>query len=101
MALMLRLAAACGLSIAVLFLLAPTALADTNCSDYSSQQAAQDFLDSHPGDPDHLDGDGDGVACEALSGSGSAGGSGVPVALSLLIVGAVGVGIYKVIDAHG
>jgi len=98
---MMRLAAAYALSFAGLFLLAPTAIADSNCSDYSSQQAAQDFFDSHPGDPDHLDGDGDGVACEALSRGGSGSGSGPPLILSLLIVGVVGVVIYKVIDAHG
>ena len=40
--------------------------ADRDCSDFSSQAAAQHWFDSHgPGDPAGLDGDGDGVACES------------------------------------
>jgi endonuclease YncB( thermonuclease family) len=40
--------------------------ADRDCSDFSSQAAAQRWFDKHgPGDPANLDGDGDGVACEA------------------------------------
>ena len=36
-----------------------------NCSDFSSQQAAQDYYIGQQGDPDGLDGDGDGWACES------------------------------------
>ena len=40
--------------------------ADRDCSDFSSQAAAQHWFDNHgPGDPANLDGDGDGVACES------------------------------------
>ena len=40
---------------------------DRDCSDFSSQAAAQRFFDRHgPGDPHRLDGDGDGEACESL-----------------------------------
>ncbi|MFB6217115.1 MAG: excalibur calcium-binding domain-containing protein, partial [Candidatus Aenigmatarchaeota archaeon] len=39
-----------------------------DCSDFSSQRAAQRFYERHkPGDPHNLDGDGDGEACESLS----------------------------------
>lgn len=37
---------------------------DKNCSDFSCQQDAQAWHNSHPGDG--LDGDGDGIACESL-----------------------------------
>ncbi|NBD31965.1 MAG: micrococcal nuclease-like nuclease [Cyanobacteria bacterium] len=40
--------------------------ADCNCSDFSSQQQAQQVLDAFSGDPHRLDGDGNGVACESL-----------------------------------
>jgi micrococcal nuclease len=40
---------------------------DRDCSDFSSQHAAQRFYDAHPGDPDRLDGDGNGVACDSLA----------------------------------
>ena len=43
-----------------------THLGDKNCSDFPNQQAAQDHLNAHPGDPDGLDGDDDGIACESL-----------------------------------
>lgn len=40
---------------------------DKNCSDFSTQRAAQRFFESQgPGDPHGLDRDGDGVACESL-----------------------------------
>ncbi|MCH7793316.1 MAG: excalibur calcium-binding domain-containing protein [Planctomycetes bacterium] len=39
---------------------------DKNCSDFPNQEAAQDHLNAHPGDPDGLDGDDDGIACESL-----------------------------------
>ena len=35
-----------------------------DCSNFASQEAAQDFLEEDPSDPANLDGDGDGVACE-------------------------------------
>jgi hypothetical protein len=37
---------------------------DCDCSDFSSQSQAQQYL--LPGDPYRLDGDGDGIACESL-----------------------------------
>lgn len=40
--------------------------ADLNCSDYSSQSAAQAALDADPSDPYGLDADGDGIACETF-----------------------------------
>jgi micrococcal nuclease len=40
---------------------------DCNCSDFSSQQEAQQVLDAFPNDPHRLDGDNDGVACESLN----------------------------------
>jgi micrococcal nuclease len=39
---------------------------DLDCSDFGSQQEAQEVLEEAPGDPNRLDGDGDGVACESL-----------------------------------
>lgn len=40
---------------------------DRDCSDFTSQRAAQSFYESEgPGDPHGLDRDGDGVACETL-----------------------------------
>lgn len=42
---------------------------DRNCSDFSSQKAAQDYFLARGGpdsDPDSLDSDGNGVACESL-----------------------------------
>lgn len=45
---------------------AAPASADVNCSDFSSQAAAQYYMNAHPGDPDGLDGnDNDGRACES------------------------------------
>jgi hypothetical protein len=40
---------------------------DLDCEDFSSQEEAQDELDSDYGDPHGLDGDGDGWACESLA----------------------------------
>jgi hypothetical protein len=55
--------------------------ADKNCSDFSTQQEAQQYFDSHGGSPsnnvDGLDADHDGVACESLP-SGSGGGGSTP-----------------------
>jgi hypothetical protein len=50
---------------------------DANCSDFDTQQEAQDELESDPSDPNNLDDDSDGTACETLpDGSGdSTGGS--------------------------
>gem|GEM_PF-3183572 len=39
---------------------------DCNCSDFSTQEAAQTVLNAFPGDRFRLDGDKDGVACEGL-----------------------------------
>jgi endonuclease YncB( thermonuclease family) len=47
---------------------APAAAADLDCSDFSTQAAAQSYFLSRGGpssDPDRLDGDGDGIACES------------------------------------
>ncbi|MEA2194503.1 MAG: micrococcal nuclease [Solirubrobacteraceae bacterium] len=44
----------------------PASAAGKNCSDFSSQAAAQAWLNAYAGDPDGLDGDHDGTACEAL-----------------------------------
>jgi LPXTG-motif cell wall-anchored protein len=55
------------ITVVALILLAPAALAqaDTDCSDYASQAAAQAALRADPSDPNGLDGDGDGIACES------------------------------------
>ena len=37
-----------------------------NCSDFSTQEEAQDVYDEDTSDPNYLDGDNDGVACEDL-----------------------------------
>ncbi|MDA0182239.1 Ig-like domain-containing protein [Solirubrobacter phytolaccae] len=39
---------------------------DRDCDDFSTQAAAQAWMNAHPGDPDGLDGDNDGWACESL-----------------------------------
>ncbi len=44
---------------------APSSGPDKNCSDFTSQSEAQDYL--LPGDPHGLDGDGDGTACDSLA----------------------------------
>jgi hypothetical protein len=46
-----------------------------NCSDFDTQQEAQEIYEQDTSDPNGLDRDDDGVACESLP-SGSAGGSG-------------------------
>lgn len=47
---------------------------DYNCSDFATQEEAQEHL--LPGDPDGLDADNDGVACEDLPSGGGGGGGG-------------------------
>jgi len=47
---------------------------DYDCSDFSTQEEAQEYL--LPGDPYGLDGDNDGVACEDLPSGGGGGGGG-------------------------
>ena len=42
---------------------------DCNCSDFSTQQQAQEVLDAFPNDPHRLDRDGNGKACESLPSS--------------------------------
>jgi Excalibur calcium-binding domain len=66
---------------AAILLASPSAAsaADLDCSDFATQEEAQENL--LPGDPHGLDGDGDGVACESLpsggpTGGGARGGSG-------------------------
>jgi len=55
------------------FAIAPAgASADYDCSDFVTQEEAQEYL--LPGDPYRLDGDGDGIACEALPAGGGGGG---------------------------
>ncbi len=44
-----------------------SAIDDQNCSDFSTQAAAQAHLRADPSDPDHLDTDHDGIACESNS----------------------------------
>jgi hypothetical protein len=39
---------------------------DLDCSDFSTQEEAQQEYDSDDSDPNYLDGDDDGVACESL-----------------------------------
>src|SRR3954467_7881196 len=41
---------------------------DQNCSDFATQQAAQDHFNQDTSDPDNLDADNDGIACETLIG---------------------------------
>lgn len=60
---------------------------DVNCSDFSSQAAAQNaYENSGPGDPNGLDADNDGIACESnpcpcsTGGGGGGGGGGTPPA---------------------
>ncbi|KAA0272084.1 MAG: hypothetical protein EDQ89_08895 [Acidobacteria bacterium] len=64
---------------------AGAAAEDVDCSDFSTQAAAQRWFDRHgPGDPANLDGDGDGVACESspcpCAGPGGGGGGHAGVA---------------------
>lgn len=45
----------------------PASTGDRDCSDFSTQRAAQSFFSSEgPGDPHGLDRDGDGRVCETL-----------------------------------
>lgn len=57
------LALAFGLAV-VAFIPMPARAVDYDCSDFSNQAQAQQYL--LPGDPYNLDADGDGVACESL-----------------------------------
>ena len=41
---------------------------DRDCKDFATQAQAQAALESHPGDPWHLDADHDGIACESRFG---------------------------------
>jgi hypothetical protein len=54
----------------------PVEAQDLNCTDFDTQQEAQDELDSNPSDPNNLDNDNDGIACESLPRDGGGGGSG-------------------------
>lgn len=54
---------------------APVATAsDYDCSDFATQEEAQEYLE--PGDPYRLDADNDGIACEDLPSGGGGGGGG-------------------------
>ncbi|WP_247415425.1 hypothetical protein [Halomarina salina] len=46
---------------------------DLNCSDFDTQEEAQEVLDDDPTDPNGLDGDDDGEACEGLPSGGDGG----------------------------
>lgn len=66
-------------TLGALLLFTPSAMADVDCGDFSTQAEAQKYLT--PGDPNRLDADGDGTACDSLpcpcsSGSGGGGGGG-------------------------
>ena len=71
---------------------------DRDCSDFDSQQDAQEELESDPSDPSNLDEDGDGIACESLGGGregDGGGGDGLPftgVALGLIVLTGAGLG---------
>jgi hypothetical protein len=65
------------LGVATALLLVPAGSAsavDYDCSDFATQEEAQEYL--LPGDPYGLDGDNDGVACEDLPSGGGGGGGG-------------------------
>jgi hypothetical protein len=64
------------LGVAGLFGFAPSTAAavDYDCSDFATQEEAQEHL--LPGDPHGLDGDNDGIACESLPSGGGGGGGG-------------------------
>jgi len=47
---------------------------DYDCSDFATQEEAQEYLE--PGDPHNLDADNDGIACEDLPSGGGGGGDG-------------------------
>lgn len=63
-----HLAPALLLSVALVAIVSSPSYAynEYNCSDFSSQEEAQDEYDSDYGDPNYLDADDDGVACETL-----------------------------------
>ena len=49
----------------------PAPTGDLDCSDFETQEEAQEVLDADPSDPNYLDGEGDGIPCESLpAGSG-------------------------------
>jgi len=72
------LTAAIAASCALLAIPSTAAAVDYDCSDFSTQAEAQEYL--LPGDPHRLDGDNDGIACEDLpcpcSSAAGGGGSG-------------------------
>jgi Excalibur calcium-binding domain len=53
---------------------APASADDLDCSDFATQEEAQEYL--LPGDPHGLDADNDGIACESLPSGGGGGGGG-------------------------
>lgn len=67
------LAGFCSLGLLALTPTGASAL-DYDCSDFATQEEAQEYL--LPGDPYRLDGDNDGVACEDLPHGGGGGGGG-------------------------
>lgn len=69
----MRLWLAFGFALLVLATTSPPAQAgDLDCSDFATQEEAQENL--APGDPDGLDADSDGIACETLPSGGGGGG---------------------------
>ena len=52
---------------------------DLDCSNFASQEEAQEVLDAAHSDPNGLDGGGDGKACESLPSDGGAASSNAPV----------------------
>ncbi len=44
----------------------PATAGDLDCSDFATQEEAQEVLDANPSDPNYLDGEGDGIPCESL-----------------------------------
>lgn len=63
------LAITCGALALIAMLPAGAAAADLDCSDFATQEEAQENL--LPGDPHGLDADGDGIACEDLPSAGA------------------------------
>ncbi|MFD1416276.1 excalibur calcium-binding domain-containing protein [Oceanobacillus jeddahense] len=68
-----RLTLAAFFSILLMFGTAQSVFAadSLNCSDFDTQQEAQEHYDKDPSDPDGLDRDNDGIACESLPGGDS------------------------------
>src|SRR3712207_3313027 len=58
----------------ILLTVAPSEAQDLDCSDFDTQEDAQEELESNPGDPNNLDNDNDGIACESLPSGGGGGG---------------------------